>query len=60
MIADILSLAVFELGPQKGINLINSIPKVSCEVTTTDFKVYTTSGFKNKFSDLNNKFKFAE
>ena len=59
MIADILSLTVFELGPQKGINFINSIPKVSCEVTTTNFKVYTSSGFKDKFSNLNNTFKFA-
>lgn len=58
IIADILSLTVFELGPQKGIDLINSIPKVSCEVTTTNFKVYTSSGFKDKFSNLNNAFKF--
>jgi thiamine biosynthesis lipoprotein len=59
MLADILSLTVFEMGPKKGIDLINSIPKVSCEVTTTDFKVYTSLGFKDKFSDLNNDFKFA-
>ena len=59
MLADILSLTVFGLGPEKGINLINSIPKVSCIVTTTDFKVYTSSGFKSKFSDLNKDFKFA-
>jgi len=59
MLADILSLTVFELGPEKGINLINSMPKVSCEVTTTDFKVHTSSMFKNNFSDLNGSFKFA-
>lgn len=59
MLADILSLTVFELGPKKGIELINSMPKVCCEVTTTDFKVYTSSGFKSKFSDLNKDFKFA-
>jgi thiamine biosynthesis lipoprotein len=59
MLADILSLTVFELGPEKGIDLINSIPNTSCEVTTTDFKVYTSTGFKDKFSDLNKDFKFA-
>jgi len=60
MLADILSLTVFELGPEKGIKFINSIPKVSCEVTTTDFKIYTSSSFKDKFSDLNKDFKFAK
>jgi len=59
MLADILSLTVFGLGPEKGINLINSIPKVSCILTTTNFKVYTSSGFKNKISALNKDFKFA-
>jgi FAD:protein FMN transferase len=59
MLADILSLTVFELGPKKGIDLINSIPKVSCSVTTTDYKVYTSSGFKDKISNLNKNFKFA-
>ena len=33
MLADILSLTVFELGPQKGIDLINSIKNVSCEIS---------------------------
>ena len=59
MLADILSLTVFSLGPEKGINLINSIPKVSCIVTTTNFKIYTSTGFKDKLSDLSNDFKFA-
>jgi thiamine biosynthesis lipoprotein len=59
MLADILSLTVFAMGPEKGIKLINSMPNVSCEVTTTDFKVYTSSKFKDKFSDLNKEFKLA-
>ena len=58
MLADILSLTVFELGPEKGINLINSIPNVSGEVTTTNFKVYTSAKFKDEFSNLNKDFKF--
>jgi len=59
MLADILSLTVFGLGPEKGIKLINSIPKVSCIVTTTNFKIYTSPGFKDKLSNLNKDFKFA-
>lgn len=59
MLADILSLTVFELGPKKVINFINSIPKVSCIVTTTDFKIYTSAGFKDKISNLDSDFKFA-
>lgn len=60
MLADILSLTVFVLGTKKGIDLINSMPNVSCEITTTDFKIYTSSKFKDKFSDLNKDFKFAK
>lgn len=59
MLADILSLTVFELGPEKGIELINSMPNTSCEITTTDFKVSTSTGFNDKFSDLNKDFKLA-
>lgn len=59
MLADILSLTVFGLGPEKGIKFINSIPKVSCFVTTTNFKIYTSSGFKDKITDLNKDFKFT-
>ena len=59
MLADILSLTVFELGPEKGVKFINSIANVSCEVTTTDFKVYTSLKFKDKFSNLNKDFKFV-
>ncbi|MEY7999419.1 FAD:protein FMN transferase [Clostridium sp. Mt-5] len=59
MLADILSLTVFGLGPQKGIDLINSMKNVSCEVTTTNYKIYTSVGFKNKFSNLNSDFKFS-
>jgi len=59
MLADILSLTVFGLGPEKGIDFINGIPNVSCVVTTTDFKIYTSSGFKGKISSLNKDFKLA-
>ena len=59
MLADILSLTVFGMGPEKGINFINSIPNTSCEVTTSNFKVYTSTGFKGKIVNLNTDFKLA-
>ncbi|MCB2307210.1 FAD:protein FMN transferase [Clostridium estertheticum] len=59
MLADILSLTVFGLGPDKGIKLINSMPNVSCIVTTTNFKIYRSSGFKDKIINLNEDFKFV-
>lgn len=60
MLADILTTTVFVLGPQKGIQFASSIPGVSCEVTATDNKIYTTKGFKDKITNLNKDFKFAE
>ena len=59
MLADILSTTVFVLGPEKGVKLVESLPNVSCEVTGSDYKVYTSKGFKNKIEDLNGNFKFA-
>lgn len=58
MLADILSLVVFELGAERGIKLINSMSNVSCEVTMTNYNVYTSKGFKNIMSDLNKDFKY--
>lgn len=59
MLADILTTTVFALGPEKGLKLINSLPGVSCEITTSDHKVYTSEGFKDRISDLNKDFKFG-
>lgn len=59
MLADILTTTVFVLGPEKGIQFASNIPGVSCEVTTTDNKIYTTKGFKEKITNLNKDFKFA-
>ena len=53
MLADIMSLTVFELGTEKGIKLIDSIPNLACEITTTDYKVYNHLGLKIRF-----KFKY--
>ncbi len=59
MLADILTTAVFTLGADKGIKLINSLDKVSCEITTSDYKVYTSDGFKDRVTKLNKDFNFA-
>lgn len=59
MLADILTTTVFALGPEKGLKLVDSLPNVSCEITTSDYKVYTSTEFKDRFIDLNKEFKFA-
>ena len=59
MLADILTTTVFTLGPDKGIELINSMPGVSCEITTSDYKVYTSDGFKDRVENLKGDFKFV-
>lgn len=59
MLADIFTTTVFTLGPEKGLKLINSLPEVSCEITTADYKVYTSEGFKDKITDLNKDFEFV-
>lgn len=59
MLADALTKIVFMLGPEKGMQIIDSIPGVSSEATTTDYKVYTSKEFKTYFSNLNASFKLA-
>lgn len=59
MLCDLLTTTVFTLGPEKGIELIDSLPDVSCEITTSDYKVYTSVGFKDRIIDLNKEFEFA-
>jgi len=59
MLSDILTTTVFTLGPEKGLKLIDSLQGVSCEITTSDYKVYTSVGFKDRIIDLNKEFKFV-
>jgi len=59
MLADILTTTVFTLGPDKGLKLINSMSKISCEITTADYKVYTSEGFKDRVTKLNKDFNFG-
>lgn len=60
MLSDILTTIVFLLGPQKGLEFVNGIPGVECEITGTDGAIYMTQGFKNHFSDMNQDFHLAE
>jgi len=60
MLADILTTTVFTLGPEKGLKLIDSLSNVSCEITTSDYTVYTSKGFKDRIVDLNKEFKFVD
>ncbi len=53
MVSDILSTAVFVLGQEKGMELLQTLDGVSGEITTTDDKVYTTGGFDERIEDLN-------
>ena len=59
MLADILTTTVYTLGSEKGLKLINSLPGVSCEITTADYKVFTSEGFKGRITDLNKEFKLG-
>lgn len=59
MLSDLLTTTVFTLGQGKGLELIDSLPGVSCEITTSDYKVYTSEGFKERITNLNKDFEFA-
>lgn len=59
MLADTLTKTCFMLGPEKGMQIVDSIPGVSSEVTTTDHTVYTSKEFKKYFSNLNASYKLA-
>ena len=56
MLSDLLTTAVFVLGPQKGQDLINGMDGVECEITGTDGTIYMTPGFKEHFSNMNKDF----
>ncbi|MBL4936743.1 FAD:protein FMN transferase [Clostridium sp. YIM B02515] len=56
MQADILTTTVFVLGADKGMKFIESLPGIECAVTTTDNKLYSSSGFKKRLTDLHKDF----
>lgn len=59
MLSDILTTVVFVLGPEKGLELVRTMPGVECEITAADGSVYMTDGFKKQFSELNGDFRMA-
>jgi len=59
MLSDLLTTTVFTLGQEKGLKLIDSLPGVFCEITTSDYKVYTSEGFKERITNLNKDFEVA-
>lgn len=59
MLADLLTKIVFVLGPEKGMKILETLPDVECMAATSDYKVYTTPGMKDKIQNLSSDFKFA-
>ncbi len=59
MLSDILTTVIFVLGPQKGLEFVNSVEGVECEITGTDGRIYTTEGFRQQFFDINNDFQLV-
>jgi thiamine biosynthesis lipoprotein len=59
MIADLLTTTAFVSGAEKAVKLADSLPNVALEITTGDNKIYTSSGFKDRITNLNKDFKLA-
>ncbi len=60
MLSDLLTTAVFVLGPEKGKAFLEDLPeKVQGEVTGTNHKIYAVDGFEKKLRDLNKDFSLA-
>lgn len=57
MLADLLTKIVFVLGPEKGMKILENIPKVDCVAVTPDYRVYTTPGIKDNIQIINQEFK---
>lgn len=58
MLSDILSTVAFVLGKEEGIHFMERLSGVSCEITGTDFKIYTSEGFDTRIENLNKEFEF--
>lgn len=59
MDADALSTAVFVLGPERGIALVESLDGVEALVITTDKLLHPSSGFRELFSLTGEEYRFA-
>jgi thiamine biosynthesis lipoprotein len=60
MIGDLLTTTVFVSGVDKGLKLMETLNGMDCAITTTDNKVYATSGMKKRIVDLYSDFKEVE
>ncbi|HHY23233.1 MAG TPA: FAD:protein FMN transferase [Clostridiaceae bacterium] len=59
---DALSTAIFVLGLEKGMKLVESLEDVECVFITDDRNIYVTSGLKNNFvfMDESKEFKYVK
>ncbi len=62
MDADALSTAVFVLGLEKGMALVNGLKGVEAILVTKDREIYATGGIRNsfKFTDESKEYKYVE
>lgn len=60
MIGDLLTTTVFVSGVDKGLKFMESLNGMECAITTTDNKVYASSGMKKRIVDLHPDFKEVE
>ncbi|KMO86970.1 thiamine biosynthesis protein ApbE [Megasphaera cerevisiae DSM 20462] len=60
MLSDVLTTVVFVMGPEKGLEFVNTIDGIECEITSQDGALYMTDNFKAHFSDMNKDFHLQE
>ena len=60
MLSDLLTTALFVLGPERGLAFANSLDGIECEITGVDGTIHATPGFKKVLSDVNSDFKIAD
>lgn len=56
MLADILTKTVFVSGIDKGLEIIDSVPGVSCMAVGTDYKIYKSSSWKIELKKIDSEF----
>jgi Membrane-associated lipoprotein involved in thiamine biosynthesis len=60
MDADAISTVVFVLGPEKGMKFVESISGLDCVIATSDKKVITSPGLKDKIESISEDFVYDE
>ena len=59
MIADVLSTIVFVKGAEDGMNFIKAIDGADALIATSDNKLISTQGLKNKIGDISEEYKYV-